>query len=364
MDPLWLDPRVREAYDVSFSFRSSAGYSQSVQELVPTWVRKIPLDIAPTHRQGLSRYHRFARDVRILTRVFDEVRPDVVHISNGGFPGSRSARAAAVAARRVGCSRVVMVVNNQAIGYRSPGRVADYPHDRRAVAATDVFVTGSAAARLRLISVTRKSGDHVLQVANAVRDPGHAVARPHDSDRLVLAMVAVAERRKGHHVLLDALDVLARTEPSLLPSLEIVIVGDGPEMPAIVGRTSSVIAANVRLLGTRADYLDVMRRADVVLQPSTGNEDFPLATLEAMALGRPVVASRLAGLEEQVVDGETGLLVEPGDARRLADAIALVAFSPELRDRMGAAARRRYVEMFTPERYIDQILRIYDGVTP
>ena len=84
-----------------------------------------------------------------------------------------------------------------------------------------------------------------------------------------------------------------------------------------------------------------MAASDVIVMPSRG-ECFGRVTLEAMSLGRPLVASRVGGLQDAVVDGETGLLVPVGDAHALAEALASLARDPERLKRMGEAARARF----------------------
>jgi glycosyltransferase involved in cell wall biosynthesis len=84
--------------------------------------------------------------------------------------------------------------------------------------------------------------------------------------------------------------------------------------------------------------------------------------LEAMAAARPVVASDIGGLSEILAPGETGLLVAPGDAVQLTDAIARLLDDPALRARMGRAARER-VELFSPERIVPRIVDVYTTVS-
>ena len=85
------------------------------------------------------------------------------------------------------------------------------------------------------------------------------------------------------------------------------------------------------------------------------SEGFPLAVLEAMMAGRAVVASRVGGIPEMIVDGETGLLVPPKDAGALASALAWLIASPSLRDRLGKAARSRAMQEFHRPIMLDRL---------
>lgn len=153
----------------------------------------------------------------------------------------------------------------------------------------------------------------------------------------VVAIVASLHARKGHAVLLDALARLAAQglEPVCLAA------GTGPEGDALQDRARDLgIASRVRWLGQVADVRPLLAAADVAVMPSLA-EGLGVAAIEAMAAGRPVVASAVGGLPELITDGVEGLLVPAGDATALASALTRVLADPELRARLGAAGRTR-----------------------
>jgi glycosyltransferase involved in cell wall biosynthesis len=117
----------------------------------------------------------------------------------------------------------------------------------------------------------------------------------------------------------------------------------------------------VRLLGRLPpdEVLPAMARHLAVVMPSVCYEGFPRALVEAFATGTPVIASRIGALAELVQHGETGLLVPPGDAAALADAMRWALEQPQAMREMGRRARQRYLEAFTPERNLPQLLQIY-----
>jgi colanic acid/amylovoran biosynthesis glycosyltransferase len=147
-----------------------------------------------------------------------------------------------------------------------------------------------------------------------------------DRDRIVC--VASLTARKGHLHLIDALALLADDHPSI----ELDLVGDGPERGRICQRARDrSVAHRVRLLGARSweDVRAALADARVFVLPSVRTpsgrmEGIPVALMEAMASGVPVVASRLSGIPELVEDGVTGLLVAPGEPAALAAAMARV----------------------------------------
>jgi glycosyltransferase involved in cell wall biosynthesis len=153
----------------------------------------------------------------------------------------------------------------------------------------------------------------------------------------VLAIVASLHERKGHAVLLDALARLAAG--GLTPLC--LAAGTGPEGDALHDRAQRLgLASQLRWLGQLSDVRPVLAAADVVVMPSLA-EGLGVAAIEAMAAGRPVIASAVGGLPELIVDGAQGLLVPPGDAMALAAALERCVGDAALRARLGAAGHER-----------------------
>ena len=123
-----------------------------------------------------------------------------------------------------------------------------------------------------------------------------------------------------------------------------------------LGVTDRVVFA-----GYRDDAARVVAAADVLALPSW-TEGLPLVVLEAMALGRPVVATTVGGTPELVSDGETGLLVPPRDVEALTAALKRVLDDGDLRRRLGEAGKRRVAERFSSEAMTRDVLAIYDEV--
>jgi glycosyltransferase involved in cell wall biosynthesis len=140
-----------------------------------------------------------------------------------------------------------------------------------------------------------------------------------------------------------------------LPLVEYTVVGTGPALPALQRLAGELgVAARVRFTGTLSDgERDAeLQRCDVFALPSRG-EGFGIVYLEAMAQGKPCLAARAGGAPEVVVDGETGLVVEPAVAPVRA-ALQQLVDSAELRQRMGHAGRKRVQQCFSYARFREQ----------
>ena len=130
------------------------------------------------------------------------------------------------------------------------------------------------------------------------------------------------------------------------PGVTLVLVGDGPERSALECQAHALgIRPHVRFLGERTDVAELVHLFDVFVLSSV-SEGMPLTVLEAMAAGRPVVATNVGGLPEVVEHGATGLLVPAGDPRAMAEAIAKLLREPGVRARMGEAGRQRARSLF------------------
>ena len=173
-----------------------------------------------------------------------------------------------------------------------------------------------------------------------------------------MAVVAVLEERKGHQVLLEALaQMKMHSGGAGLPL--IIIEGTGSCENALKDYVAARDLGNdVVFTGSDPDIFNFMNAMDAIALPSIAQEDFPNVVIEAMSLGKPVIATRVAGIPEQIEDMTSGLLVEPRDSRGLADAMHKLA-DPALRARLGGNAQQRYAASFTAEAAVAGYQSIY-----
>ena len=162
----------------------------------------------------------------------------------------------------------------------------------------------------------------------------------------ILTVARLAGRYKGHDVMLRALELIR----ARVPDVEWVVIGEGPLRAELEELARSLgVSASVRFLGPVSDEErnSWLRRADVFAMPSRlpggglAGEGFGIVFLEASAYGKPVVAGNVGGAVDAVLDGETGLLVDPTDAVAVGEAVTRLLLDRELAGSLGAAGARR-----------------------
>lgn len=183
-------------------------------------------------------------------------------------------------------------------------------------------------------------------------------------DILVVLMGRV-NRWKGQLLLIDAADKLWERG---FRNITYLIVGSAPKGQehferALAERlTTAKVAERVKIQGFTRDVWPIWDACDIAVVPSTEPEPFGMVALEAMAAGRPVVAAGHGGLLDIVLNGQTGIVFEPGSAESLADAIQKLAVNHELRDQMGKAGRARWLRYFTTQKYVDAFEELYASI--
>jgi glycosyltransferase involved in cell wall biosynthesis len=222
--------------------------------------------------------------------------------------------------------------------------------------------------------------DHIARftVARGVRDPGrvrrvyHGLEPPVTraleregqriraelgvgTDDFLVGNVGRLALQKGQRHLIAAMPLLLER----VPGAHAVIAGGGDLEDYLRDLAEEAgVAQRVHVLGPRKDVPALMHAIDVFAMPSIW-EGFGLVLLEAMAAGRPIVASRVATIPEVVVDGETGLLVPAGDPQALADALAVLADQPTLARRLGEAGRERLRRQFSIDKMVGDTELLY-----
>jgi glycosyltransferase involved in cell wall biosynthesis/protein-tyrosine-phosphatase len=176
-----------------------------------------------------------------------------------------------------------------------------------------------------------------------------------DPDAVLIGTVGRLSPVKGHADLLRAARVILQKERAA----RFLIVGGGPLRDELVALADELgVKRECVFAGARADVYDLISAMDIFVLPSL-DEGIPMALLEAMALGSPVVATRVGGVPEVIQHGETGLLVAPRDEHALAEACLELAFAPDRAQTLGARAKRVVEEEFSHEKNGQALVDMY-----
>jgi glycosyltransferase involved in cell wall biosynthesis len=226
----------------------------------------------------------------------------------------------------------------------------------------------------------------VIAISDAVKQyliseciPEHQIVRVYDgvdlrqyqppqpispNNSVIVGLIGQIGERKGHLYLLEAARRLLQTHPEV----RFWIVGKEPahskehyteQLYRYVEENH--LESHVKFWGFRTDIPDILSRLDILVLPSL-QEPFGKIVIEAMAMEKPVVASKVGGVPEIVMDGKTGLLIPPGDSDAICQALQQLIEDREKREQMGREGRKRVEQMFSLEKHVHKIQQVYEAI--
>ena len=311
--------------------------------------RRRGLSVRMVHCQGRA-------DWRAIRQIEDCIQEDGIELLH--THGYKADLYGYVAARRSG-KPIVATCHNWVGGTAALGI---YNHlDRMALkrfhglaavsdsVAQRLLNSGVAATKIRTIA----NGIDVEPFERALPSP----ALNFDGNK-VIGMVARLDLQKGFEYLLRAAHQLCGT----FPALKVVIAGEGPDRQAIENMIQRFgLQSSVILAGHHSDMPGIYAAIDIFVLPSL-NEGLPMTILEAMAASKPVIATRVGAIPSVIKEGETGLLVDPGDADGLRDALARLLSDSDLCQCLGAAGHDWVRRNYTSEAMAMKYRQMYGEV--
>lgn len=311
--------------------------------------------VLPIPKQGLIDRNA----VRILCRLLRDGGADIIHAHNG-----RTALIAALAvtlARRGRCIMTQHFLEPNHATLSGPRAWLPRAAHRWVVGRMFRILAISQSVRQGMLARGEAPDAKVVVVPNGITPPladGHTTIRTElgiDADVPLVACVARLEHEKDIASLVQAMAEVTRE----MPRACCIIAGNGAQRDALHAQIKQLgLEQSVLLLGFRQDAPNVIAAADLFVLPSLA-EPFGLVILEAMALGKAVIATKAGGPLEIVVPGQTGLLAPPAAPYELAQAILTLLRDPARREAMGEQGRARYVQQFTAARMAQQTLAVY-----
>ncbi|MGA7799191.1 MAG: TIGR03088 family PEP-CTERM/XrtA system glycosyltransferase [Gammaproteobacteria bacterium] len=315
-------------------------------------------------------HKRPGNDLNMLVRVWRlvrQLRPDIVHTRN------LAALECAVPAWLAGARTCIHGEHGRDM-LDVDGTSRRYQWVRRLYRPfVKAYVPLSKDLEQYLVSKVAVAPKRIWQIYNGVDTERFA---PADSERqcvpapgfstpgtVVVGTVGRLQPVKDQVTLADAFIELLTRRPGLKSRLRLAIVGDGPLRDEVAGRLQAAGVADLAWLpGERSDVPELMRALDIFVLPSLA-EGVSNTVLEAMATGLPVVATRVGGNPELIVDGVTGSLVPPSDPKAMAQALSEYVDNDDRRRAHGCAGRERVLERFSMQVMVDRYIALYDRFT-
>jgi glycosyltransferase involved in cell wall biosynthesis len=297
-----------------------------------------------------------------LRRLLRSGEVDVIHAHNG-----RTALAASLAVRLAGRGRCVVTQHfltpSHAGRSGSKGILSRVAHGW-VDSHTHAHIAISSAVRDSMIARGDSSADEIDVVPNGISPPQTSSLAPVErirvelgipQDAVLIVCASRLEPEKDLMTLLEAMPLLAASPP-----VKLVIAGAGAMEVELRNKIRDwQLTDCCTLLGFREDVLSLINAADVFVLPSKV-EGFGLVFLEAMSMGKPVIAAAAGGPLEIVLGGSTGLLFKPGDPASLAAAMQKLIDDAKARAAMGCKGRERFKQHFTADRMGMQTLDVYE----
>lgn len=292
------------------------------------------------------------RDLKAIQEcltLFKRIRPHLVH--------AHSSKAGMVARVAGWLGHVPTIFTSHGWGF-TPGT----PLARRLIAWLTEKLLRPLASQIICVSEFDRqlaidlhigSSKSFVTIRNGIPDLSLPVADPTCHPPQII-MVARFNEQKDQATLLKAISQLNNA------SIHVTFVGSGPALASCKDLATALgVAEQISFLGDRRDVAVLLSRAQIFVL-STHYEGLPISILEAMRAGLPVIATSVSGIPEVVEDGQTGLLVPHNNSQALAQALQTLIESPQLRQRLGDAGRRRFLQEFSVERMITATRTVYD----
>jgi len=328
------------------------------QSLINKEVCCIPLDFSKRVKPSL---------LITLRNIIKDKKIDIVH-----GQGARAEFYARIAARLAGETNYVSTIAMPVEGYNVPFLIKQIYRffDRLSEKYVERFIVVSDVLKDIMIRKHGIAADKVIRIYNGIEIEHYDPERMDASRNNVRHELGLNEKTSiigaiGRLVWQKGFEYLIRSFPEVLkscPDAWLLLVGDGP-LRANLEVLSEALDMKDKIIfaGFRSDIKEVLASMDILVIPSL-LEGFPMVTLEAMAMAKPIVATDIDGLREQIIDGESGILLPPEDPNALTTSIVKLLNDPQLAVRMGSYARKQVEKEFPLEKMIMETHEVYQSL--
>lgn len=388
---IFNNPNIHKEFDIVFAYRFSKKYAEIFHSRLKININEIPLKLATfihlfdeinklkinllvkkmlkTISILCFKYIFFIYNIFKLFIVFRRVKPDILHINNGGYPGAYSCISAVFAAKFARINKIVFVINNIITPYDNILRYIDKPVDVYVKNNVTIFLTGSKYAGNKIRDLWNLPKGKVINIPNTVLP--RPLVEPRDlifkrlginSIDIILGNIALLEPRKGQKYLIEALAII-RDKFDDFKNIKLIIEGKGNQKKYLEKLVIDLkLGKNILFLENEKNIFDIINIFDVFILPSIEYEDFPNVILEAMSLGKPIIGTNIAGIPEQIENGANGFVIEPKNVKSLSEAILTLVKSKEKRIKMGAKSLDCFNELFSYDKIITNYINLYKQI--
>lgn len=381
-------------YEISYSFPSFSYYRTEADKRIKSNIHRFPLFLPDFAKFGYWLYNKkintylqkiisapiyclektyifMLYDVIRLFIFFKEVKPDILHVNNGGYPAAVSCRAAVIAAKYANVKKIIFHVNNIAedmCNYNPIKKAIERKIDFFMKKNVDLFITGSNFARLKLAENRFFDLNKIVSIPNTIL-PREIVESPENVKKrlklsnkdIIFGNVALLIERKGHTVLINAFNLLRDKVPEF-DRVKLVIEGTGEEEQKLKNLVHTLnLNKNILFIGSQEKIFDIYNIFDVFVLSSIHNEDMPNVILEAMSLGKPIIGTNLAGIPEEIEDNVNGFIVKVNDANELAEAMSKFVINTDLINEMGIKSKEIFDKKFAYPAIMKAITNCYEN---
>ena len=303
----------------------------------------------------------------LISSLSEIVKKNEIKIVHG--QGARAEFYARLASRLAGKSKYISTVAMPVEGFDvNPLKKKIYSlFDRFSERFVDRFLVVSDVLRAKMIGEHGILAEKVVRIYNGI-EVDHYLPRGEngsrakirnefniDADALLIGSVGRLVWQKGFEHLIQAMPRVLNE----FPQTKVLIVGEGPlrdDLEALAQKLNTekhIIFANFR-----KDVKEILSAIDILILPSL-LEGFPMITLEGMAMKKPIIATAIDGIKEQIINGQSGVLIPPQDPKAMAEAIIRLGKDEDFAQHLGLEARRAVEEQFTVEKMVAETERVY-----
>lgn len=307
-------------------------------------------------------------DFRILLHLYRIIKDHGIHMVHG--QGGRAEFFARIAARLGGTKAYISSIAMPVEGYdvspmrRSLYEILDHATERW----VNRFLVCSSALERLLMDEHGIEERRITKIYNGIEwkeyqpevlEGGRQEVRGQlglDNETPLVGAIGRLVWQKGFIFFLKAIPIIYHA----FPQARFILVGDGPLKEILEDEAKRLkILERTKFVGYTKEAKKFIAAMDIVVIPSL-REGFPMVTLEAMALEKPIVASEIDGITEQIKSGTDGILVPPQSPESLARAVISLLQDRDFATRMGKSARKKVIEEFSAEKMIQQTMKVYD----